>query len=166
MSPLDQTATTNLRRLTALRAISLAGFLVAGLLLTDAFSAGALVFVLLGLCTTLISGWRSRRVRPLHQWEFFGHLLMDWLWLPPLLAVSGGAANPFVTYLLVPLTIAAATLPRYYSWLMAVLSIAIYTGLIIVFPGTGGGTVARCRAAATFTSTCWACGPPLPFPLC
>ncbi|WP_323846955.1 ATP-binding protein [Microbulbifer magnicolonia] len=137
MSPRDQTAITNLRRLTALRGIALSGFLAAGLLLTDAISGEALLFVLLGLCTTLISGWRSRTSRPLHQWEFFGHLLMDWLWLPPLLAVSGGAANPFVTYLLVPLTIAAATLPSRYSWLMAGLSIAIYTGLMTIFPGTG-----------------------------
>ncbi|MFC6634600.1 ATP-binding protein [Microbulbifer taiwanensis] len=137
MSPLDKTAITNLRRLTALRAIALCGFLATGLLLTDAVSAAALLFVLLGLCTTLVSGWRSRSQRPLDQWEFFGHLLMDWVWLPPLLAVSGGAANPFVTYLLVPLTIAAATLPGRYSWLMAGLSIAIYTGLMLIFPGTG-----------------------------
>ncbi|WP_250464747.1 ATP-binding protein [Microbulbifer litoralis] len=138
MSPLHRTAITNLRRLTALRAIALSGFLLAGLL-TGAITASAPLFLLLGACTALISGWRSRKRQPLHQWEFFGHLLMDWLWLPPLLAVSGGAANPFVTYLLVPLSIAAATLPRNYSWLMAGLSIAIYTGLILFFPGTSHG---------------------------
>jgi two-component system sensor histidine kinase RegB len=102
-------------------------------LLEQAFSTPALVFLLLGVCATAASGWRSRR--PLRQGEFFAHILMDWLWLPPLLAVSGGAANPFITYFLVPLTIAAATLSRLYSWLMAALCIATYTWLMLVFPG-------------------------------
>ncbi|MFD1217500.1 sensor histidine kinase [Microbulbifer celer] len=134
MQAQQHTAITNLRRLTALRAIALGGYIAASVLLGDTLSTPALAFVGLGAVTTVISGWRGRR-QSLQQLEFFGHLLMDWLWLPPLLAFSGGAANPFVTYLLVPLTIAAATLPRTYSWLMAILSIAIYTGLMVMFPG-------------------------------
>lgn len=131
----DKTVITNLRRLTALRAIALSAYIGVSLWLADALSGGALVFVLLGVLTTLISGWRARGQVAVGRLEFFGHLLMDWLWLTPLLALSGGAANPFVTYLLVPLTIAAATQPRIFAWLMAAISIAIYTGLMVVFPG-------------------------------
>ncbi|WP_226703979.1 sensor histidine kinase [Microbulbifer elongatus] len=135
----DKTIITNLRRLTALRAIALSAYIGVSLWLADSLSGGALAFVLLGVLTTLISGWRARGSVPIGRLEFFGHLLMDWLWLPPLLAFSGGAANPFVTYLLVPLTIAAATQPRIYAWLMAAVSIAIYTGLLAFFPGVDSG---------------------------
>ena len=135
----DKTIITNLRRLTALRAIALSAYIGVSLWLADALSGAALAFVLLGVVTTLISGWRARGSVAVGRREFFGHLLMDWLWLPPLLAFSGGAANPFVTYLLVPLTIAAATQPRVFAWLMAAISIAIYTGLMIFFPGVDGG---------------------------
>lgn len=135
----DKTIITNLRRLTALRAIALSAYIAVSLWLADSLSGGALVFVLLGVITTLISGWRARGRVAVGRLEFFGHLLMDWLWLPPLLAFSGGAANPFVIYLLVPLTIAAATQPRVYAWLMAGISIAIYTGLMVFFPGVDGG---------------------------
>ena len=135
----DKTIITNLRRLTALRAIALSAYIGVSLWLADSLSDGALGFVLLGGLTTLVSGWRARGSVAVGRLEFFGHLLMDWLWLPPLLAFSGGAANPFVTYLLVPLTIAAATQPRIYAWLMAAISIAIYTGLMAFFPGVDGG---------------------------
>ncbi|MCQ3828942.1 HAMP domain-containing histidine kinase [Microbulbifer elongatus] len=135
----DKTIITNLRRLTALRAIALSAYIGVSLWLADSLSGGALAFVLLGVVTTLISGWRARGSVPVGRKEFFAHLLMDWLWLPPLLALSGGAANPFVTYLLVPLTIAAATQPRLFAWLMAAISIAIYTGLMVFFPGVDGG---------------------------
>lgn len=135
----DITVITNLRRLTALRALALSAYIGVSLWLADALSGGALAFVLLGVLTTLVSAWRARGRVTVGRREFFGHLLMDWLWLPPLLAFSGGAANPFVTYLLVPLTIAAATQPRLYAWLMAAISIAIYTALMIFFPGVDGG---------------------------
>lgn len=135
----DKTVITNLRRLTVLRALALSAYIGVSLWLADALSGGALVFVLLGVITTLVSVWRARGSVAVGRAEFFGHLLMDWLWLPPLLAFSGGAANPFVTYLLVPLTIAAATQPRLYAWLMAAISIAIYTALMIFFPGVDDG---------------------------
>lgn len=135
----DKTVIINLRRLTVLRALALSAYIGVSLWLADALSGGALAFVLLGVFTTLVSAWRARGRVTVGRREFFGHLLMDWLWLPPLLAFSGGAANPFVTYLLVPLTIAAATQPRLYAWLMAAISIAIYTALMIFFPGVDGG---------------------------
>jgi len=48
-----------------------------------------------------------------------------------LLYYSGGSANPFVSYYLVPLTIAAATLSRFYSLLLAGLALAAYNLLIV-----------------------------------
>ncbi|WP_439136397.1 sensor histidine kinase [Pseudomaricurvus sp.] len=61
---------------------------------------------------------------------FFSQLLIDVLGLSLLLFFSGGADNPFVSYYLVPLCIAAATLPRHYTWLLVLVSLALYTSLI------------------------------------
>lgn len=139
MHPLTDSASTNLRRLALLRALSLAGLAIAGALLGYSPSPPALALLSLGLGATAFSAWRGLRAGALQSREFFAHILMDWLWLPPLLAISGGAANPFVTYFLVPLTIAAATLPRRYGWLMAALCIATYTWLMLAFPASGHG---------------------------
>lgn len=61
---------------------------------------------------------------------FFTQLLIDVLGLSLLLFFSGGGDNPFVSYYLVPLCIAAATLPRHFTWLLVLISLALYTSLI------------------------------------
>lgn len=48
-----------------------------------------------------------------------------------LLYYSGGSTNPFVSYYLVPLTIAAATLPWIYSMVLSGLALTGYTLLLI-----------------------------------
>ena len=57
-------------------------------------------------------------------------LLIDVLALSTLLYFSGGSTNPFISLYLLPLTIAAATLPWRYTWVMAVITIACYTLLL------------------------------------
>lgn len=134
----DKTTLTNLRRLAALRAIALLAYLAVALWLAEPPGGAVLALLAVGGATAMFSGWRARGAAGVGRREFFVHLLMDWLWLPPLLALDGGAANPFVIYLLVPLTIAAATQPRAQAWLLAAISIALYTGLIVLMPGEGG----------------------------
>lgn len=60
---------------------------------------------------------------------FFSQLLIDILGITLLLFFSGGADNPFVSYYLVPLCIAAATLPKRFAWPLALMALASYTSL-------------------------------------
>jgi two-component system sensor histidine kinase RegB len=73
---------------------------------------------------------RLRRRRAPGEREFFAHLLLDVLGLSLLLYLSGGAGNPFVSYFLVPVTIAAATLGRLHTSVLAALALACYTLLL------------------------------------
>ena len=47
-----------------------------------------------------------------------------------LLYFTGGPTNPFVSYYLVPLTIAASTLPKRYTVMLAGLALGAYTLLV------------------------------------
>lgn len=71
-----------------------------------------------------------RCFRHTSELAFFGQLLIDIVGLTLLLFFSGGADNPFVSYYLVPLCIAAATLPRRLTWPLMLTSLCLYTSLI------------------------------------
>ena len=62
--------------------------------------------------------------------EFFIQLLIDVLLLNALFYYSGGATNPFISYLLVPICISAATLPWCYTWIITSLCLFFYTLLM------------------------------------
>lgn len=78
----------------------------------------------------LLTWIRLRRKWPVSHLEFFLQLLIDVLALSSLLYFSGGSTNPFISLYLLPLTIAAATLPWWYTWVMAIITIACYTLLL------------------------------------
>ncbi|GAB3095334.1 HAMP domain-containing histidine kinase [Aestuariicella hydrocarbonica] len=61
---------------------------------------------------------------------FFTQLLIDVVAVSLLLFFAGGADNPFVSYYLVPLCIAAATLPRHFTWPLVLISLLLYSSLI------------------------------------
>ena len=73
---------------------------------------------------------RLRRPWPVTEQEYALHLACDLILHSVLLYFSGGASNPFVSYYLVPLTIAAATLPWLYSLLLACLGLISYSLLL------------------------------------
>lgn len=62
----------------------------------------------------------------------FSQLLIDILGLTLLLFFSGGADNPFVSYYLVPLCIAAAILSWRLTWPLVVISLLLYTALFFI----------------------------------
>lgn len=70
---------------------------------------------------------------PISDPEFLGHLLLDIAGLSILLYLTGGANNPFVSYYLVPITIAAAILPWKYTWLVAALCLLSYSLLLFFY---------------------------------
>jgi two-component system sensor histidine kinase RegB len=74
---------------------------------------------------------RLQRPRPACEPEVLGQIVVDIGGLTLLLYFSGGAANPLAGLLLVPLAIAAVSLPRSYTWPVAWLTAACY--LLLIF---------------------------------
>ena len=85
------------------------------------------VSLLLCLGTAL----RLRGPWPVTEVEYAVQLGCDLIIHSVLLYYSGGSTNPFVSYYLVPLTIAAATLPWLFTMLLSGLALAGYTLLLV-----------------------------------
>ncbi|WP_329742620.1 ATP-binding protein [Dyella sp. A6] len=76
----------------------------------------------------VFAAWRLHQPWPLREWETIGHIAVDTLVLSYLLYFTGGASNPFITLLLVPIALSAAALS-----VRAILSVAILAGLAYLF---------------------------------
>jgi two-component system sensor histidine kinase RegB len=74
--------------------------------------------------------FRLRQALAVTNTEFFIQLLIDVVCLNVLFYFSGGATNPFVSYLLVPVCISAATLPWRFTWFITALCVVAYTLLL------------------------------------
>jgi two-component system sensor histidine kinase RegB len=86
------------------------------------------ILVLAGL--SLLTWLRLSNSKPVSNAELFAQLCADVLVLSVLLYYSGGSTNPFISLFLLPLVIAAATLPHGYSWAMTGITTACYTLLM------------------------------------
>jgi two-component system, sensor histidine kinase RegB len=93
------------------------------------------IFLLLAVLIAVIGlTWlRSMRTQGITEKEIFTHLALDIALYSLLMFNTGGAANPFISYLLVPVTIAAITLPATLTWLTGALCLACYTMLLFWF---------------------------------
>ncbi len=74
--------------------------------------------------------WRLRQPWPVPPIEAFGHIVVDIGVLTWLLYFSGGATNPFVSLLVMPIALAAAALPLFYVIAVALLASAGYLALV------------------------------------
>lgn len=81
----------------------------------------------------LTTAWRLRRAVPATQLEFLAHLLADLTAFAVLVFFSGGATNPFVSLMLVPVVIAAVSLRARWVWLLAAVASAYYALLLFVY---------------------------------
>lgn len=90
-----------------------------------------LVLLALALNGCIFTLLRLRKPWPVTELEFAVQLGFDLLIHSGLLYYLGGSTNPFVAYYLVPLTIAAATLPWVYSIALSGLALTGYTVLLI-----------------------------------
>lgn len=70
---------------------------------------------------------------PVTEPEFFTQLIADMALYGALLFHMGGATNPFIFLLLVPLIIASATLSKGYIWLVSALVVVIYSSLLFYY---------------------------------
>ncbi|MFC3607830.1 ATP-binding protein [Stutzerimonas tarimensis] len=92
---------------------------------------GITLSVSAALC--LASALRLRGPWPVTEVEYAVHLGVDLIIHSVLLYFTGGSTNPFVSYYLVPLTIAAATLPWLFTLTLSGLALGSYTLLLMRF---------------------------------
>ncbi len=79
------------------------------------------------------AGWRLSRPWPVSDTEFSVQLVIDIAALTLVLYWSGGATNPFVSFYLVPVSIAAALLRPRYTTLLTLLALGLYTLLLFFY---------------------------------
>ncbi|SHL92408.1 ATP-binding protein [Vreelandella subglaciescola] len=132
------TPNRNLVRLTIVRGITWTGFLLAIIvgveLLGFEMTVPAVVSVVIAMgALNIATWWRLGRPRDVEHTEYLLHLLADIAGLTLLFYFTGGATNPFITYYLVPVTIAAATLPWWHTWVIAACAMAGYSFLMFYY---------------------------------
>jgi len=132
----DNTARLNLKRLVSVRSFAIVGEIVvclAAVWWLDMVLPLTILLALIGLhiLINLLTWLRMHWPRPVSTLEFLIQLALDAGVLTALLYFGGGAANPFVSLLLLPLVVAAAILPNPYVWLMAALVVLAY-GLLMI----------------------------------
>ncbi len=127
----------NLKRLAVLRLITCAGItlslLILGFDINNQLQQQA-AWGILSLMTilSLVNLARARKDKALPQ-EVFIYLLIDSVLIVTLMYFTGGANNPFITYLLVPIVISAATLRWGFTWVLCVLAMLAYGGLLFFY---------------------------------
>lgn len=152
-----QTGHTHLRRLFWLRNVAILAQ-CATLLLVHQFLTrdlpwlpmlSAVAFLAL---INILSWWRLSLDYPMSNTELLLQLVVDVAVLSVLLYYGGGSTNPFVSLYLLPLVIAAATLPRFHTWVMAVLTLSCYSVLMfwyVPLPEAGGHAMHHAQAIQT-----------------
>lgn len=132
------TPNRNLVRLTFVRGITWTGFLAAIIIGIEIFDFQLSVTPVIGVIgamglINIASWWRLGRPRSVTDLEYLLHLLADIAGLTLLFYYTGGATNPFISYYLVPVTIAAATLPWRHAWIIASAALTGYTFLMLFY---------------------------------
>lgn len=95
-------------------------------------SAGAQNFVGAHVLFTLLTLLRLRWQRPVPAAEIGVQLAIDLVLLGGLFYYTGGAGNPFVSFLLFPLVVAAFILNRLTTFSLLVLALVLYASLFIL----------------------------------
>ncbi|MGB1808602.1 MAG: sensor histidine kinase, partial [Porticoccaceae bacterium] len=129
------TAQKNLQRLGIIRGVALLGQWLALFFFSYIQPIGlpvsALTTVLSIYTAITVATWLRGKTRvPVADGEFCVHLLIDIFFFSVLLYFSGGASNPFVSYYLIPISIAAITLPQRLSLFIALTALSSYTLLL------------------------------------
>jgi len=129
---------SQLRRLVALRSAAIAAQLLTlaavWKILKLELDWQPMLLTIAALASINLYSWlRLRSSRSVSNLELFIQLCADVLALSILLYYGGGSTNPFISLYLLPLVIAAATLPSRYSWGMAALTAACYSVLMAYY---------------------------------
>lgn len=131
----EASSSLNLRRLFAMRNLTIAGAIIAVASATlwlhielPLLPLGIIISLLIGL--NLLTWLRLQQQPNVTDREFFIQLLIDVGGITGILYYTGGASNPFAWFFLLPLIVTATVLPRIFTWSMAGLTIACYTFLL------------------------------------
>jgi two-component system sensor histidine kinase RegB len=149
MAFVQGSARHNLRQLVVMRNIAITAqtvtVLVAHRALGVALPLAGMGLIILALALFNLATWRRlASPRPVTDRELLLQLLVDVTALSLLLALAGGGTNPFVGMLLLPLAITAASLPWSYTWIVALVTVACYSLLVLFFhPLFAAGDEAR-----------------------
>lgn len=125
----------HLNQLFIVRALALAAFAV-GLLYLAATTSDSNVITesttaLVVLATiTAISAWYFREKQAITDLQLSQQIAVDILGWSFLMYLTGGANNPFISYLLVPVIISAAVLHQKFTAIMALAALLAYTLLL------------------------------------
>lgn len=149
-----QTGHSHLRRLFMLRNWAIMAqfttlILVHRFLSTDFAWMPMIGTVVLLVLVNLFTLWRMSLNYPVSNLELLLQLSLDVSALTVLLYFGGGSTNPFVSLYLLPLVLAAATLPRRYTWGMAALTVACYSLLMVWYVPLPTGDAHAQHAVAT-----------------
>ena len=79
----------------------------------------------------VFAAWRLSQPWPMREWETILHVAADTLVLGYLLYFTGGASNPFITLLLVPIALSAAALSVRAILAVAMLACVAYVVLLV-----------------------------------
>lgn len=128
--------THNLKRLAYLRLITCVGIAIALVYLPYVAHhppALTIPWIIWAALTALsfLNLIRAKQKVP-ERSELFAYLLTDSTLIIALIYFTGGANNPFITYLLVPIVISAATQSGTKTWTLCILSMAAY-GLLLFY---------------------------------
>lgn len=132
---LDFSPEQNLRSLCALRGCALFGLVAWVIAAHYGLGSPPALQPILGVILALVA-WtavtlvRLRKPWAVTQFELVIHLAVDAGVLTVLFALSGGPANPFISFYLVPIAIAAVMLTRTWAWFVTVLCMGLYTWLM------------------------------------
>lgn len=134
--PPQNATVRNLKRLASLRLITCVGFAVAISLLgvypfedIQSLATWCILFIMSALC---LINWHRAHHQHIFKYEIFSYLFIDSLLIILLMYFTGGANNPFITYLLVPIVISAATLSWFFTWTLTLIAMMAY-GLLLFF---------------------------------
>jgi two-component system sensor histidine kinase RegB len=131
----DSASRQNLFRLGLIRAVVLVGqalalFYFSFLKPIDLPSSEIALVLAIYASVTIATAKRISINIPIGNKEFFVHLLVDIFFFSILLYFSGGASNPFISYYLISISIAAIALPRLYTSVIAIITLGCYSLLL------------------------------------
>ena len=131
----DSASRHNLFRLGLIRAVVLLGQGLALLYFTffkpiDLPTSSIALVLAIYASITIATANRGRVNIPITNREFFVHLLVDIFFFSMLLYLSGGASNPFISYYLISISIAAIVLPPLYTAVIALTTLLCYSLLL------------------------------------
>lgn len=87
--------------------------------------------IIIAVCVINLYTWMRLKTREtVSELEIFFQIILDVLAFSCLLYLTGGATNPIIWVLLLPVILTAIMLPQSYTWHMVILTCCIYTILI------------------------------------